>query len=407
MERLAREAGVNDAVVVNTCAVTNEAVRSSRQSIRRLRRDNPEKKIIATGCAVQTDPDSFAAMDEVDAVIGNQEKTDRAIWQNLSSKDATGILKVNDIMAVRDGAPHLIDAFGDRARAFLQVQNGCDHRCTFCIIPYGRGNSRSVPIDLVVDQARRLVDNGHRELVVTGVDITSYGSDLDPRTNLGSLVAAVLDRVPELFRLRLSSIDGAEIDDILLERICGDERVAPYLHLSLQAGDNMILKRMKRRHTREQAIALCETIRARRPEVAYGADIIAGFPTETEEMFSRSLDIIDEAGLQFIHAFPFSPREGTPAARMPQLPRTVVKERAARLRERGHQALRQFLDSLRGEVHTAIVEAGGRARLGNFAMAKIDPDAGDAGEVVTVRIGARDGDMVRAQTALSDSAQSF
>ena len=337
MRRLGRAAGLEDAVVVNSCAVTNEAVRSARQRIRRARRERPDARIVVTGCAAQVDPEGFAAMAEVDAVIGNQEKLEPAQWRALSAETAPAV-SVNDIMSVRETAGHMIDGYGDRARAFLQVQNGCDHRCTFCIIPYGRGNSRSVPVADVAAQARRLAEAGHRELVLTGVDITSYGADLDGRPSLGALVAAVLDQVPDLYRLRLSSIDGAEIDDALFERIVSDERVAPHLHLSLQAGDNMILKRMKRRHTREQAIALCRNIRRRRPDVAFGADVIAGFPTETEEMFQRSLDIIDEAGLNFLHVFPFSPRAGTPAARMPQLPRETVKARAARLRAGGRKS---------------------------------------------------------------------
>ncbi len=390
MRRLADGAGCRDAVVINTCAVTNEAVRTARQRIRKLKRERPEARIIVTGCAAQTEPGGFAAMDEVSAVIGNQEKLDAAQWKALAEA-ADDIIRVNDIMSARDTAGHMIDGYGDRARAFLQIQNGCDHRCTFCIIPYGRGNSRSAPIAQVVDQARRLVDNGHRELVLTGVDITSYGADLDGAPKLGDLVSELLDAVPDLYRLRLSSVDGAEIDAALFERITGDERVAPYLHLSLQAGDNLILKRMKRRHSREQAIELCEAVRARRPEVAFGADIIAGFPTETEEMFRNSLDIVDEAGLTYLHVFPFSPREGTPAARMPQLPRAEVKARAARLREKGDAALHGFLDGLVGREEDAIQESGGRARLGNFAPVRLEGAAGAAGEVVRVGITGREG----------------
>ncbi len=396
MARLAGEAGLADAVIVNTCAVTNEAVRHARQSVRRARRENPNARVIVTGCAAQTTPEDFAAMPEADAVIGNREKLDPAEWRALSDGDTHAPMRVNDIMAVRAASEHLIDSYGERARAFLQVQTGCDHRCTFCIIPYGRGNSRSTPVEMVVREARRLVDAGARELVITGVDITSYGGDLDEPATLGRLVEAVLDGVPDLFRLRLSSIDGAEIDDALFERICGDERVAPHLHLSLQAGDNMILKRMKRRHDREQAIALCADIRARRPDIAYGADIIAGFPTETEAMFQRSLDLVDEAGLQYVHVFPFSPREGTPAARMPQLERPVIKARARRLRAKADDAMRGFLDRLEGRTETAIVESGGRARLGNFALAHLAAPAGAPGDVAALKIGARRGGMVEA-----------
>lgn len=406
MGRLAGDAGLRDAVIVNTCAVTNEAVRHSRQSVRRARRDNPGARVIVTGCAAQTAPEDFAAMAEADIVIGNSEKLDPAEWRAMSGGADDAPMRVNDIMAVREASAHLIDSYGERARAFLQVQTGCDHRCTFCIIPYGRGNSRSTPVDAVVREARRLVDAGAHELVITGVDITSYGGDLDARENLGGLVSAILDGVPDLFRLRLSSIDGAEIDDALFERICSDDRIAPHLHISLQAGDNLILKRMKRRHSREQAIQLCNDIRARRPDVAFGADIIAGFPTETEEMFQRSLDIVDEAGLQYVHVFPFSPREGTPAARMPQLERPIIKERAARLRARAQGALHGFLDRLEGRTQTAIIESGGRARLGNFALAavtntpetpyQITPGQITPGQIMTIKIGARHGDMVDA-----------
>jgi len=393
MHRLASAADLSDAVVVNTCAVTNEAVRSARQSIRRARRERPNARIIVTGCAAQISPQSFADMSEVDVVIGNQEKLEAAQWQALAN-DPSNTIRVDDIMSVRETAGHMIDAYGDRARAFLQIQNGCDHRCTFCIIPFGRGNSRSVPIARVIEQARILVDGGHQEIVLTGVDITSYGSELDGAPTLGTLVASILDQVPDLYRLRLSSIDGAEIDQQLFERITGDVRIAPHLHLSMQAGDNLILKRMKRRHSREQAIELCARIKERRPEMAFGADIIAGFPTETEEMFQRSLDIIDEANLQYTHVFPFSPREGTPAARMPQLPKDIIKERAARLRAKGNSALHSFLDGLVGTEADAVMESGGRARLGNFAGVKCDATSGKVGAIIRLRLTARDGDML-------------
>jgi len=403
---LAQEAGFGDAVVVNSCAVTNEAVRQTRQTIRRARRSHPRARIIVTGCAAQIDPGAFARMPEVDAVLGNVEKLDAREWRALSAGGETA--RVDDIMNVRETAGHLIDGYGDRARAFLEVQNGCDHRCTFCIIPYGRGNSRSTPVGDVVAAARRLVEAGRREIVLTGVDLTSYGHDLDGAPSLGTLVGAVLEGTPDLFRLRLSSIDCAEIDEALFERIVGEERFAPHLHLSLQAGDNMILKRMKRRHTREQAIALCARVRARRPGIAFGADIIAGFPTETEEMFARSLGLIDEAGLAYTHVFPFSPRDGTPAARMPQLDRAVIRERARALREKGEAALRKFLDGLVGRIEDAVVEAGGRARLGNFAQVRLteatrrpglptperSPGFARAGEVARLSILAREDDIL-------------
>ncbi|MEZ5893917.1 MAG: tRNA (N(6)-L-threonylcarbamoyladenosine(37)-C(2))-methylthiotransferase MtaB [Parvularculaceae bacterium] len=394
MRRLAGEAGCADAVIVNTCAVTAEAVRTARQRIRRVKRERPGARIIVTGCAAQTEPETFSRMAEVDAVIGNQEKLDAAQWSALA-KTSAPVIAVNDIMSARETAGHMIEAYGDRARAFLQIQNGCDHRCTFCIIPYGRGNSRSAPVAAVLEQARALSQSGHREIVLTGVDITSWGADLDGAPSLGALVARILDETPALYRLRLSSIDGAEIDAELFERITGDARVAPHVHLSLQAGDNMILKRMKRRHTRDQAIELCAAIRAKRPDVAFGADIIAGFPTETEEMFAQSLAIVDEAGLNYLHVFPYSPREGTPAARMPQLPREVVKDRARRLREKGDAAEAAFLQSLVGRREDAIQESGGIARLGNFAPVKVDGASARPGEVVSLRIaGYEDGGLV-------------
>jgi threonylcarbamoyladenosine tRNA methylthiotransferase MtaB len=386
MTRLAREAGLGDAIVINSCAVTGEAVRQTRQEIRRARRDNPSARVVVTGCAAQIDAPAFASMPEVDAVIGNAEKLSPASWSALAATDrGERTIAVNDIMAVRETAAHLIDGYGDRARAFLQVQNGCDHRCTFCIIPFGRGPSRSVTIVEAIAAVRRLVDAGHAEIVLTGIDMTSWGGDLDGAPRLGRLVAAILDGVPELFRLRLSSVDCAEIDDELFERLTGDARTAPYLHLSLQSGDNLILKRMKRRHSREDAIRLAERLRARRPGFALGADFIAGFPTETVEMFEASIRLIDEAGVNFTHVFPYSPRDGTPAARMPRLHGAVIAERARRLRAAGGRATERFLDGLIGAEDEVIVESGGRARLGNFAPMKLK-DGGVAGGVVRARV---------------------
>jgi len=407
MARLGAAAGLDGAIIVNSCAVTNEAVRRTRQTIRRSRRKNPDAKIIVTGCAAQIDPAAFAQMPEVDAVLGNHDKLQAKEWRALSRSVSGGgggaIVAVNDIMAVRETAGHLIDGYGDRARAFLQIQNGCDHRCTFCIIPYGRGNSHSTPVSEVVEQAQRLVDAGHREIVLTGVDITSYGGDLDGRPGLGALVGEVLDRVRDLPRLRLSSIDGAEIDEALFDRIVSEPRIAPHLHLSLQAGDDMILKRMKRRHTRDQAIGFCQKIRALRPDIAFGADLIAGFPTETDEMFEQSVKLVDEAGLNYLHVFPFSPRQGTPAARMPQLERSVIKTRAERLRAKGDAATEKFLDSLTGLEDTAIVESGGRARLGNFAQVSTrESPMGEAltvGDMVALRVTGRAGGAGRLLTA--------
>lgn len=396
MRRLAGAAGLAGAVVVNSCAVTNEAVRQTRQAIRRARRADPAARIVVTGCAAQIDPDGFARMDEVDAVLGNREKLELAAWRDLSRAFAAGErpVRVDDIMAVRETAGHLVDGYGDRARAFLEVQNGCDHRCTFCVIPYGRGNSRSVPLKAVVEEARRLAAAGHREIVLTGVDLTAYGADLPERPGLGDLVGAILDGVPGLHRLRLSSIDCAEVDGRLFERIAFDPRLAPHLHLSLQAGDDMILKRMKRRHTRAQAIEFCARVRERRPDVAFGADLIAGFPTETDEMFENTLRMVEEAGLAYLHVFPFSPRVGTPAARMPQLDRATVKARAERLRETGRARLHRFLDGLVGRVECAVVETGGRARLGNFAPVKFVAPAGAPGDLARVRLLAREGDAL-------------
>jgi threonylcarbamoyladenosine tRNA methylthiotransferase MtaB len=360
IRREAARAGVDDAVIVNTCAVTAEAVRQARQTIRRVKRERPDARIVVTGCAAQTDAQAFAAMPEVSRVLGNEEKLDVRAWQG----DAR--VAVSDIMAATNAHMHRIDSIELHTRAFLQIQNGCDHRCTFCIIPFGRGNSRSLPMDDVVAQARRLVENGYREIVLTGVDITSYGP---PR--LGVLVKSLLRELPELDRLRLSSIDSVEADDDLLDALANEPRLMPHLHLSLQAGDDLILKRMKRRHSRADAIAFCQQVRRLRPDVAFGADIIAGFPTETEAMFARSLDLVDECGLASLHVFPFSPRPGTPAARMPQLDRGVIKERARRLREKGEAALTAHLAAQVGAHHRVLAERGGIARTEQFTPVKL------------------------------------
>ena len=413
MAQLASDAALGDAIIVNTCAVTNEAVRQARQSIRRARRKNPDARIVVTGCAAQIDPDSFARLPEVDAVIGNAEKLTDTAWQALAAGPADGGPTrdmVGDIMtetATPTAAPLPSVA---RARAFVQIQNGCDHRCTFCIIPYGRGNSRSVPIADVVAECRAIADQGVKEIVLTGVDVTSYGPDLpgipgagDP--TLGMLVSHILEEVPHLPRLRLSSIDGAEIDDHLFELLVTEPRIAPYLHLSLQAGDNMILKRMKRRHTREQAIAFCAAIRERRPEVTFGADIIAGFPTETEAMFENSLRLVEECGLTFLHVFPYSAREGTPAARMPQLDGTVIKDRAARLRAAGDAALSRHLDRFIGSAAPVLTEKAGRdgegrGRLADFTEVRFNPGAAghlrDAGHVIEMDFIGHDGRVLSA-----------
>jgi threonylcarbamoyladenosine tRNA methylthiotransferase MtaB len=394
MRRAAVAAGIDDAVIVNTCAVTGEAVRQARQAIRRLRRERPNARIIVTGCAAQTEPATFAAMNEVDRVIGNGAKLDVAAWTQaraaLEGNAADGKLAVTDIMAVKETAPHLIDGMDGRVRAFVQVQNGCDHRCTFCIIPYGRGPSRSVPMGAVVAQVRRLFENGYREVVLTGVDITSYGGDLPGSPRLGRLVKQILKHVPELERLRLSSIDAVEVDDGLLDALAEEPRLMPHLHLSLQAGDDMILKRMKRRHARADAVAFCQRVRRLRPDMAFGADVIAGFPTETEEMFARSLALVDDCGLAHLHVFPFSPRPGTPAARMPQVARAVVKERARRLREKGAAALARRLADEIGARRQVLVENGAGGRTGQFMPVRLAAPA-IPGTIVDVAIAGHDG----------------
>lgn len=367
----AQAAGVSDAIIVNTCAVTAEAVRQARQAIRRARRERPNASIIVTGCAAQIDPGSFAEMPEVTRVIGNAEKMKAETFAGIGIAD-TPRVQVNDIMSVRETAAHLVDGLDGRARAFVQVQTGCDHRCTFCIIPFGRGNSRSVPAGEVVDQVKRLVATGHYEIVLTGVDLTSWGADLPNAPKLGNLIARILRLVPDLEQLRLSSIDAIEIDEMLFDLLANESRIAPHLHLSFQSGDDMILKRMKRRHSRADAITLCHRLRDARPDMAFGADLIAGFPTETDAMFANTLASVDECGIDYLHVFPYSPRPQTPAAKMPQVGRDVVKARAALLRQKGGERLALRLGQHVGQTAMALVEAGGRARLSNFAPVRID-----------------------------------
>ena len=385
-EIIRRNSGDGDAVVVNTCAVTAEAVRQARQSIRRLKRERPAARIVVTGCAAQTQAALFAEMPEVDRVVGNEEKLDARLWRSGDK------VAVSDIMVVTTMRPQAIDSIEGRARAFVQVQNGCDHRCTFCIIPFGRGNSRSLPITDVVAQVRRLVENGYREVVLTGVDITSY-RDGDAR--LGVLVKRILSEVPELARLRLSSIDSVEADADLLDALAGEPRLMPHLHLSLQAGDDLILKRMKRRHARADAIAFCGQVRRLRPDVAFGADIIAGFPTETEEMFARSLDLVDECGLTQLHVFPFSARPGTPAARMPQVVREAVKERARRLREKGEAALRGHLDAQIGARRRVLTESRALGRTEQFTPVRLSAPV-EPGALLDLTIADHDGHQLLA-----------
>jgi threonylcarbamoyladenosine tRNA methylthiotransferase MtaB len=396
IRREATAAGIGDAVVVNTCAVTAEAVRQSRQTIRRIARERPGARIVVTGCAAQTESASFAAMPEVALVLGNGEKMSAAAWRAqgarlaMSGLAAEAKIAVTDIMEVQETAAHLVDGLEGRARAFVQVQNGCDHRCTFCIIPFGRGPSRAVPMGEVVAQVRKLCERGYREVVLTGVDLTSYGARLPGTPRLGTLVKQILKHVPELPRLRLSSMDSIEADPDLLDAFAGDARLMPHLHLSLQAGDDLILKRMKRRHLRADAIAFCDRVRRLRPDVVFGADIIAGFPTESDAMFARSLDLVDDCGLTHLHVFPFSPRPGTPAARMPQLPRAVVKERARRLREKGEAALRTHLDAQVGCSHQVLAESMQQGRTRHFTPVQLTAPA-ISGMVVAVTIAGHDG----------------
>jgi len=389
----AAAAGLADAVIVNTCAVTQEAERQARQAIRRARRLRPQARIIVTGCAAQLDPARFAAMSEVDRVLGNAEKLEPASYRAAAPR-----LAVGNVMALRKTAAHLVEGFASRVRGFIEVQQGCDHRCTFCIIPYARGNSRSVPLGEIVRQARALTASGLRELVLTGVDLTSFGADLPGAPGLGQLCRRLLALVPELERLRLSSLDPAEIDAELWRLIAEEPRLLPHLHLSIQAGDDLILKRMKRRHSRAQALATCRRARALRPGIALGADLIAGFPTEDEARFARSLDFVGEAGLDYLHVFPFSPRPGTPAARMPQLPRTLVRERAARLRAAGADALARSLASRIGSTAQVLVERAGFGRSEHYAPVGFDV-AAETGAVVPMRIASAAPDLLHGRAA--------
>jgi len=396
MRREAEAAGLEDTIVVNSCAVTNEAVAQARQSIRKLKRERPGARIVVTGCAAQTQAAMFADMAEVDRVLGNDDKMRASAWQETRSALDLGAhekIAVSDIMAIREMAPHLVDGYASGLpRVFVQVQNGCDHRCTFCIIPYGRGNSRSVPMGAVVEQVRMLVERGHAEIVLTGVDLTSYGADLPGAPRLGLLTKQILRHVPELKRLRISSIDSIEADSDLLDAIADDPRLMPHLHLSLQSGDDMILKRMKRRHSRQDAIVFCDQVRRLRPDVAFGADIIAGFPTETDEMFSRSLDLVEECGLTFLHVFPYSPRPGTPAARMPQVAGPAIKERAKRLRAAGEAALRKRLQAEIGATREVLIESEEQGRTEHYLPVAI---AGErVGSVVPLVIGGSDGERL-------------
>ncbi|MFQ3302909.1 MAG: threonylcarbamoyladenosine tRNA methylthiotransferase MtaB [Planktomarina sp.] len=385
MKELADQAGLTNTVVINTCAVTAEAVRKAKQDIRKLRRQNPEAKLIVTGCAAQTEPDTFIQMTEVDVVIGNTEKMQPSIWAGLAGDFGTEPIQVDDIMSVTETASHLIDGFGTRSRAYVQVQNGCDHRCTFCIIPFGRGNSRSVPAGVVVDQIKRLVDKGYAEIVLTGVDMTSWGADLPAKPRLGDLVLRILKLVPDLPRLRISSIDSIEVDPALMQAIATESRLMPHLHLSLQHGDDLILKRMKRRHLRSDAIRFTQEAIRLRPDMTFGADIIAGFPTETEAHFENSLALVRECNLTWLHVFPYSVRNGTPAARMPQVNGRDIKDRAARLRAAGEAKVFQHLKAQVGHIHNVLLESPNMGRTQQFAeviFTKPQPE----GKIITTEI---------------------
>jgi len=387
MKAMVGDAGLTGVVVVNTCAVTAEAVRKARQEIRKLRRENPDAKLVVTGCAAQTEPETFAKMAEVDLVVGNTEKMQPQTWASLPA-DFIGEaekIRVDDIMSVTQTAGHLIDGFGTRSRAYVQVQNGCDHRCTFCIIPFGRGNSRSVAAGIIVDQIKRLVDKGYKEVVLTGVDLTSWGADLPSRPRLGDLVMRILRLVPDLPRLRISSIDSIEADDLLMQAIATEKRLMPHLHLSLQAGDDMILKRMKRRHLRDDAIAFCEQAVSLRPDMTFGADIIAGFPTESDEMFENSLLLVEQCNLTWLHVFPYSPRAGTPAARMPPVDGAQIKSRAARLRAAGSRRVQHHLQQQVGRKHNVLMESPSMGRTEQFAEVLFETDQ-PVGQIIEASI---------------------
>lgn len=397
MKELSTDAGLQNAVIVNTCAVTAEAVRKARQEIRKLRRENPDARLIVTGCAAQTEPETFTAMNEVDAVIGNTEKMQGSTWQGLAADfiGETEAVQVDDIMSVTETAGHLIDGFGTRSRAYVQVQNGCDHRCTFCIIPFGRGNSRSVPAGVVVEQIKRLVGKGYNEVVLTGVDLTSWGADLPAEPKLGDLVMRILKLVPDLPRLRISSIDSIEVDENLMQAIATEARLMPHLHLSLQAGDDMILKRMKRRHLRDDAIAFCEEAKRLRPDMTYGADIIAGFPTETDAMFENSLKLVEDCDLTWLHVFPYSPRNGTPAARMPAVNGKIIKARAAKLRAAGESKVSAHLTAQMGKIHHVLMENARMGRTEQFTEVSFDMDQAE-GQIVTTPITGQRGTQLTA-----------
>ena len=395
ISRHGEEAGLADTIIINTCAVTAEAEKQARQAVRRQRRDHPDSRIVVTGCAAQIDPASWQAMAEVDAVIGNYEKLQPYTWQKLAARNTPDtMMAVGDIMTVRDVAPHLLEGFDHHTRAFLQVQQGCDHRCTFCIIPYGRGNSRSVPAADIISQTRQLAEAGIAEVVLTGVDITSWGGDLNGTPKLGGLVRQLLDQVPQLQRLRLSSVDPAEADDDLLTALADDHRLMPHLHLSVQHGHDLILKRMKRRHSATDVLDLVREVRQIRPDTVFGADLIAGFPTETEDAHNATRQMIHRAGITYLHVFPFSPRTGTPAARMRQIDGDTIRRRARELREDGTVRMQQFLDNAVGSLDQMLVEGGNSGHGRNYAKMRLQGDFIDRGALLDVKINGRDDDIL-------------
>ena len=387
MSRHLKSAGLDDAVVINTCAVTAEAEKQARQMIRKIRREDPDKRIVVTGCAAQINPQSWQGMAEVDAVIGNHDKLEEATWQRLAGNNDGHLPSlVSDIMAVEDVAPHLLEGFDGHTRAFLQIQQGCDHRCTFCIIPYGRGQNRSVPMATVINQVEALANQGIAEVVLTGVDVASWGGDLEGQPQLGQLIRRILKTVPNLRRLRMSSIDPAAIDDDFLIALEEDYRLMPHMHLSVQHGDDLILKRMKRRHSRQDVLDLVARVRGIRPETVFGADLIAGFPTEDDTAHHQTLDLIKTAGLTWLHIFPYSPREGTPAARMPQQDPSVIKSRAAALRQAAAEAEATFLETRLGAIEDVLLETGGVGHTAQFAKARLQGDHLVAGQIYPVRV---------------------
>ena len=389
----AASAGMNDAIIFNTCAVTAEAERQARQAIRRARREDPEARIIVTGCAAQIAPETWDAMPEVNHVVGNHDKLTAPVWQSLAAGGEAMI--VSDVMQVRETATHMLDAFSAHTRGFLQIQQGCDHRCSFCIIPYGRGNNRSAGLGQIIEAAGRLVDGGCAEIVLTGVDITSWGSDLPGHPRLGALVREILRALPRLQRLRLSSIDPAELDSQLMDVLASEPRLMPHLHLSAQHGDDTILKRMKRRHLARDVVRFCDEARRRRPDVVFGADLIAGFPTEEQAAHDATLRLIDRAGLTYLHVFPFSPRAGTPAARMPQLDGKLIRKRANALRAHGGQRLDRFLDNAAGSHDQILVESGNTGHGRNFARMRLEGEMASPGELLDVKVLERDGQLLK------------